>query len=185
MSTEIPYLAVEPSMPITLQYRGRILSSSDKNSKTKNKNELRGYFNPQLKHFLDDPPMDLYSFYTRGHTYSNDELTFHPLVVARQATCELNIKLLTRSKPGNLIHDGDLDNRLKTIFDALTMPRDVLRTGIGKPEKEPPFYVLLEDDCSITDFCVKSELLLMPPADEPSGYAELYVEVKVKTRNII
>ena len=77
-------------------------------------------------------------------------------------------------------HGGDIDNRVKTLFDALRMPsldelpkRDVPKRG------EEPFYVLLEDDALVTGFSVITDRLLIPTASE--GQVELIIHVKVST----
>ena len=167
--------------PITLQYRGRLLASNDK----ENKHEIRKYFHLQLKSLWENPPSDLYHCSISGADFSVRGFRFKPTLSRMCATCELDITLLTRTKPGGLVHDGDLDNRLKNIFDALRLP-----TEADLPLKEiptiegNPFYVLLEDDRSITDFRVRSTMLLLAKTpSEPLGYSELTIEVRVKTLN--
>ena len=169
--------------PITLQYRGRLLASNDK----VNKHELRKYFHPQLKSLWENPPSDLYHCSVSGADYPVRDFKFKPTLSKTCATCELNITLLTRTKPGGLIHDGDLDNRLKNIFDALRLPTEADLPSKEFPTNEDnPFYVLLEDDRSITDFRVRSTMLLLPKTlSEPLGYSELTIEVRPKTLNHI
>ena len=72
-------------------------------------------------------------------------------------------------KPGSLIKSGsgDIDNRLKTLFDALRMPKskDELGRYAGVPGlDEDPFYCLLEDDKFITRLVVETDMLLRPAA---------------------
>ena len=56
----------------------------------------------------------------------------------------------------------DIDNRLKTLFDALQMPNsDQLGGETPKPGQDP-FYVLLADDRLITRVAVTSDMLLEP-----------------------
>jgi hypothetical protein len=49
---------------------------------------------------------------------------FVPLASPRWcAVADVNVLFLRRSAPGQLIgHDGDIDNRIKTLFDALRVP---------------------------------------------------------------
>jgi hypothetical protein len=75
---------------------------------------------------------------------------------------------LRRDHPGNLVsYGGDIDNRLKTLFDALRMPNtcDEL-AGVPPEADEDPFYVLLEDDALITKVSVTTDRLLLPPVGE-------------------
>ena len=84
----------------------------------------------------------------------------------------------------SLIYKGDLDNRLKTLFDSLRypeQPNELPPDAYPADNEKNPFYVLLENDRSITAFNVKSERLLIPRAEnEPEEYVELYIDIKVK-----
>jgi integrase len=54
-----------------------------------------------------------------------------------------------------LIKSGDIDGRLKTIFDALRMPKNLDETARQKPQDdEDPFFCLLEDDKLISEIRV-------------------------------
>ena len=170
--------------PITLLYRGRLLGSNDK----KNKHEIREQFREQLRQLWENPPMDLYHCRIGGdHLPVTRGFRFQPTLQQACVTCELIITVLSRSKPGSLYHDGDLDNRLKNLFDALHIPQENgLPEDFVTAEKLTNYEVLLDDDRAITDFTVRSATLLKPKlADEPFGYAEVTVEVKVKTHNQI
>jgi len=61
-----------------------------------------------------------------------------------------------------LIGKGDLDNRLKTLFDALRRPTNTKEFGgYDRPdESENPFFCLLEDDALVTKVSVESDVLL-------------------------
>jgi hypothetical protein len=50
-------------------------------------------------------------------------------------------------------------NRIKTLFDALKMPRQIEELGRIAPTADP-LYVLLEDDALIYDLSIKSGKLL-------------------------
>jgi hypothetical protein len=85
-------------------------------------------------------------------------------------TCHLDILFLRRDNPGNLIGNlGDIDNRIKVLFDGLRMPRDVKELG-GYPidPDENPFFCLLEDDKLITGVTVTTDRLIIPkqPAED-------------------
>jgi hypothetical protein len=78
-------------------------------------------------------------------------------------TCALDILFLRRDNPGNIVaHGGDIDNRVKTLFDGLRMPETVSDLGGSQldPQNEDPFYVLLEDDSLITSVSITTDRLL-------------------------
>jgi hypothetical protein len=54
---------------------------------------------------------------------------------------------------------GDLDGRLKTLFDGLRMPQDASQQAGTLPTADP-LYVLLEDDILISDLSIKTGRLL-------------------------
>ncbi len=113
--------------------------------------------------------------------------TFFPLATKRwDLVCDLSILFLRAEAPGALFPNtrGDLDNRLKVLFDALTMPEhdNQLPTNAAPDSTQDPFFCLLEDDKLITSFHVDSERLL----DEPPGgnRVKLVVRVTMKTRRV-
>jgi hypothetical protein len=90
---------------------------------------------------------------------------FVPLVSeAGGFTCSLNILFLRRDNPGSLIqHGGDIDNRIKVLFDGLKMPTQVSELGGYQIEAdENPFFVLLEDDKLVTSVSVTTDRLIIP-----------------------
>ena len=175
-------------MAITLQYRGPLKAATSKHKRLKDKHDIRRYFHGQLKELWANPPTDLYGYQVGGEDFLVGKFRFKPLLSKKLTRCELDIKWLTRGTPGRLLIDGDLDNRLKTLFDALRLPHNSgeLPPGASPTGNENTFRVLLEDDSQITSFRVRSEPLLLPKFNrEPVGYAELYIEVEVKTHNEI
>lgn len=74
--------------------------------------------------------------------------------------CEIDILFLRNQDPGDIFSQaGDIDNRIKTLFDALRMPKR------SEQEQNPPeenhLYVLLQDDSLISDFAVRTDRLLV------------------------
>jgi hypothetical protein len=58
---------------------------------------------------------------------------------------------------------GDIDNRVKVLFDGLRMPKSAAEIGGFAPEPdEDPFFCLLEDDSLITEVSVTTDRLLIP-----------------------
>jgi hypothetical protein len=75
--------------------------------------------------------------------------------------CGLKITFLRKEEPGRVYQGGDLDNRLKTLFDALSIPnKDQV---IDDPTMAGPIYTLLEDDALITKVDVETHRLLSRP----------------------
>src|SRR5580700_10766268 len=71
------------------------------------------------------------------------------------AACSLDILFLRHEPKGGIIQSGDLDNRIKTLFDALRIPdKSEIPDEVSlSPENEPkPFFCLLSNDKLITEF---------------------------------
>ena|ERR1700686_1567264 len=106
------------------------------------------------------------------------EYGFRPIVTtAHFLVAQLEVTLLQRGDPGSVIHrgGGDLDNRVKTLFDSLGIPNNEQLAGLPPAPADflehavptPEIYVLLEDDVRITRLEVKTEKLLQPgPAND-------------------
>lgn len=102
--------------------------------------------------------------------YPSNGFNFLPLVAERfSLLCSLDILFLRRDIPGSLLSAGDIDNRIKTIIDALRPPK-VPNEFIGKEKKpitpgpgQDPFYCLLEDDKQVSKLSVETDTLLDPP----------------------
>ena len=101
-----------------------------------------------------------------------------------ELACALDILFLRREKPGAIIrHGGDLDNRLKTLFDAMRMPHEASElTGITPDFANQRVYCLLEDDALITHVSVSTQQLLEPleEREHPSS-VELLIHVTVQS----
>jgi hypothetical protein len=92
--------------------------------------------------------------------------------------CHLDILCLRQEDPGALVlQGGDLDGRMKTLFDALSLP----------PKNEPPSYesvsnptyCLLESDTLISGFSVRTDRLLRPATTAPN---EVHITIEVILR---
>jgi len=123
---------------------------------------------------------------TFSESYERCGFHFLPLINKPfNLVCALDILFLRRESPGELIrHGGDLDNRMKTLFDALRIPESCEEIGGFSPgEDENPFYCLLEDDALITDFRVSTDRLLTPltSGQHPN---EVFLIIKIKTQLI-
>lgn len=135
---------------------------------------IRQVLHPQLKRMWEHPPFaeledrwlrpvnpsDPQAFYARITTI--DKKQYAPLV-ARDLGAELDIVFLRQQARGQLIGDGgDIDNRLKTLFDALRMPTkaEVQQLGAAVDHDEDPMHCLLQDDALIHRVNVETDRLL-------------------------
>lgn len=97
--------------------------------------------------------------------------------------CELDILFLRREEPGSLVFQGgDLDNRIKCLFDALRVP------SADEAKKAPtttddPLYCLLEQDTLISDFSVKTGRLLGSRNKKPHA-VRLWIDVTIKVLRV-
>lgn len=95
---------------------------------------------------------------------------------------ELDVTLLRPEAPGSVItQGGDIDNRLKTLLDALRMPKTdaEIPKGDTPGQDEGPFFCLLEDDNLVTHLSVTTDRLLVPVQHHLEVVAFLHVRVKV------
>jgi hypothetical protein len=112
-----------------------------------------------------------------------ESYTFVPLVTEEMnALAELDITLLRPEAPGGLItQGGDMDNRLKTLFDSLTMPRhpNALPLVSVPGQEEMPFFCLLEDDNLVVDLALRTQQLLEPVTDTSLVDVTIVVRTRV------
>jgi hypothetical protein len=93
---------------------------------------------------------------------------------------DLDILLLRPEAPGNIVTTGgDIDNRLKTLLDALRVPSvQEIPKDLMPREDEAPFHCLLEDDSLITSVRVQTDRLLEPTKGESEVVAIIHVTTK-------
>lgn len=174
-------------MRVVLHYRGPLKA----NAGPAHKHELRRHFHLQLQQLWSQKPLAeltgalgplrdpaLYHFVRPMAPF-----TFAPLITEEvNAVAELHITLLRPEPPGGLItQGGDMDNRLKTLFDALSMPPQVnaLPPDATPGPDESPYFCLLESDALIVSIAVKTEQLLEPNLDQSIVDATIAVETRV------
>jgi hypothetical protein len=194
-----------------LTYQGLLLSDQDRHgrveaSRAKHKQEIRKAFHPQLKRlweispYLAAPagsnpahpgsrifgrPAPKHTSVELANRFARNGYRFVPLVLRElDLLCGIEILFLRAGDPGGVINRvGDLDNRLKTLFDALTLPRDASQLGpyVVPDIGEDPFYCLLEDDSVITKASVESDTLLEPISKPPNDNdARVVITVRLR-----
>ena len=176
-------------MEFRLIYGGTLKSHGD----IKEKHKIRKYFHPQLKELWNQSPLKDYKDYLEVNPKDDKisvierigEYQFAPLVTAHlKLISELDIILLRPEDPGRIITSGDIDNRLRTLFDALRCPKNEqeIPTNEKPRPEETPFFCLLQDDALITSVNVICDRLLRNT--NPSDVF-LLIHVKVKATGVI
>jgi hypothetical protein len=170
-------------MEFRLKYEGRLKT----NGSSKDKHEIRQYFHLQLKELWEKPPYKNVAEYLRDHDRHTvirevgDFSFFYYVSSQLGIVAELDITLMRPGEPGAIISSGDVDNRLKTLFDALRAPHnenEIPRSA--KPTKAPtPFYCVLEDDNLITSVKVTCDRLL-----EYKDPKDVFLLIHVKTKQL-
>ncbi len=173
-------------MEFTLYYRGELRT----NRGPKEKQVLRRFFHVQLKRLWQQMPLkERHKLLTKepakgsiGIIQSINGFNFAPLVTeGLNLVAELKITLLRPEPPGSIITQaGDIDNRLKTLFDALKVPAEptAIPSDDHPKEGENPFYCLLEDDNLITKVQVETDRLL----DECKTTSEVVLLIHVTAK---
>jgi hypothetical protein len=190
-------------MELRLTYQGELLGSSRTNTRAEHKHAIRRVFHPQLRRFWQTHPT-LKSYRSEpfmhgamlGSNWSNlpmlwehlarkyERIGYNFVPLAREESmliCSINILFIRVDAPGSLIKSGDIDNRLKTLFDALRMPGNKDEVPYGPSDDEKPFFVLLEDDKLITHISVETDTLLEKvSSDWNDNDVRLVISVKLK-----
>jgi hypothetical protein len=112
---------------------------------------------------------------------------FVPLVTTElQMLCSLDFLLLRRDHPGDSVWSGDMDNRVKTLIDALEVPdkQSGYGTEIGVEPGYNPMFCLLQSDKLVTAMSVETGKLLDAPDGADQSWAEVQIHVKLKPENV-
>jgi hypothetical protein len=200
----------DPRMELTLRYRGDLLGAQSKNG-LKSKQAVRLALSPQIGDFWGRDPRfnfhDLKSLriarrekdafildptpqrYADLHfRYDIRGVYYVPLLTAgMRADCSLSVRFHRPQDAGSIIYaGGDLDNRLKTLFDALRMPKDSSEVDPYEPMSNPGLdaervFCLLEGDELITRLTIESKRLLGPPPRDAdyANWVELEIDINI------
>jgi hypothetical protein len=94
--------------------------------------------------------------------------------------CGLDILFLRKGPKGRVYQGGDLDNRIKTLLDALRIPSEQEVAATKFPNGKPGLLTaLLEDDKLVTALNVRTGQLLNRPG-APESEVRLTIEVDIK-----
>ncbi len=172
-------------MRFTLTYKGELPSRG----KAVPRHALRRALHPQLRQLWMHPPLSACghwldpgvsgdqagaALFTRGgHQFA--------VIVRRdiRLVAELDVLLLRPEQPGSILQDADIDNRFKTVFDALCYPQqDQQVPGDWHPgPEEEPLFCLLEDDRLVTRVTLDTDRLL---AAENPEHVALTIRVQLR-----
>jgi len=163
-------------MEFRLIYEGQLPS----NGNVQVKHEIRKHFHVQLaelweKHRALQLATERYSLGSGGsgtllnkiaRKFELEGYHFVKLINVKPfgLVCELDILFMRRGVPGKLVMPGgDIDNRIKTVLDALRVPHDKNEV-VGTPDahEQPYFFCLLEDDALVTRININTDRLLKP-----------------------
>ena len=166
-------------MKFTLTFFGELPPSGNK-PKPAAVWAIREQFHPQIEELFATHPALRNGFASRFlPPIAVQGGSYRPLLrKAHDVICSVDITFLRKEDPGQLVkQDGDIDNRIKTLFDGLRMPNKGDAIPAGKPVFSP-MCALLEDDSLITGLSVKTDRLLGVPSGPPTW---VYLLVEVRT----
>ena len=167
-------------MKFRLVYRGDIPPASRANRRrnTDCKHEIRKEFHIQLKNFTNsDKVSDLVR---RIQPKRLKNYKFVP-IVGKKNHCSLDILFLRSDIPGSPGFAGDIDNRVKTLLDALTTPstKQEIPSEASPEQHEDPFFCLLEDDNLVSQLSVEMDQLFDLPSNSESISSDALLIVTV------
>jgi hypothetical protein len=149
----------------TLIYQGDLPPSGN----AKDKWRIRREIEPQLRKLWTLPPFDSIAKYIDPTYQPNDcyvgkkikGIEFIPCISTRlYMRAELSVRLFSASMPGGLVLHGDIDNRLKTLLDALSIPTEQQIPKNPEIDSDGRMFSLLEDDKLVTRVEVANDRLL-------------------------
>jgi Holliday junction resolvase RusA-like endonuclease len=163
----------------TLTYNGPLHADRGPDEK----HDIRRHLHPQLKELWAHPPLKQFHWKERpgsahlrtvaGHEFCS---VVHP---EWHFNARLRVLMLRPEPPGRVVRSGgDIDNRLKTLFDALACPQHVhdVPDSWVPDEGEQPLHCLLEDDALISEVTVETDRLL---AAHNKTHVKLIIRVHV------
>lgn len=177
-------------MRFTLNYDGPLPSRGNVASRV----PIRETLHPQLDELWNHDPLEnirkrsLAEKPDEGHISVVKAIGSHvfaPLVCTQLCLlAELDILMLRPEAPGAIISRGDIDNSLKTLFDALRAPNTEQEVGTSaRPSSwASPTFTLLEDDRLISRVNVETDRLLNSPDQD---HVRLTIRVTLRPSRII
>ncbi len=196
-----------------LLYQGILLPSGGSNRRAAEKHEIRIAFHPQLRrlwglqkglrqyaeqvaikaaglHPNNPHPRDASwveeGLVVLGKNWNRNGFNFVPLVALPFALrCKLDILLLRPNESKYIFQQGDIDGHLKTLIDALRIPREAQEVGEATPAAdENPFFCLLENDNLISEVHVVTDQLLVLPNEREVKANDAFVTIHIQINHL-
>jgi hypothetical protein len=147
-------------------------------------------FTMSQRHHLHEERVETKNVHNYPHTLDLCEsiarggIQFRPVVRNSLAlVCSLNVLFMRQEAIGRVYQGGDLDNRIKTLLDALAVPDNEEQTRKAKTElgigDDELIFCLLEDDALITGLNVETRRLLTRPGAKENE-VRLVIDVDVR-----
>lgn len=200
-------------MEFRLTYAGPLYATQpshqylNRDKRAGHKQELRRCFHRQLKKLWHtfpafDPAIPRATAMTtalKGPAATIDELAlehsmfgfnFVPLVTEKLSLmCGVEILFLRNQRPGDIVvtgqYGGDVDNRMKTLLDALSVPvANEKYIDLSPSEDEKPFFCLLEDDKLLSKIAIETDHLLEDITDGNENDVRLIIKVSVRPYDV-
>jgi hypothetical protein len=180
-------------MEFTLHYRGPLKAASQKKKRKDHKHFLRKHFHKQLKELWKLPQLSEFqnallvpepdALESRTLLRRVGQYHFAPLISSYfDLVASLEIVMLRPEPEGRIfVRSGDIDNRLKTLLDALKVPNETAALPDNVPPSfdETPFFCLLEDDSLITNVDIQTAHWLEPDVQDSD---EVVLLLRVRTK---
>ena len=153
-------------MKFKLLYFGELKTNPKKRSQ--HIASIRMQFHPQLKKLVEHSPWNNLRKYMMPNPVKSPISTKHvggidwnPIITPNlKLLAELDIMMLHPEIVG--LARADVDNRMKTLLDALRCPQNEHEIGENTPKNIGPIYTLLDDDHLVTKISVNTSHLLSP-----------------------
>lgn len=174
-------------MKFRLIYDGKLKAGKSKDAG--HIHEIRKEFHRQLQALWQSEPLrshvegiadlGIVQFPLESGDFTSAGVNFVPLAHSKNhLLAELSILLLRPAQPGALFKDGgDIDNRIKTLIDALRMPTKNEIEKLNLKEQTEPFFCVLQDDKLVTGFAVEADTLFDPDVNEQ--HCRVVVQVRL------
>lgn len=176
-------------MRFSLTYSGPLPAKGSSQDKEK----IRQALHPQLRELWTHDPLSTHSEYLEPKQPNKISVltiqgsrTFAPLITSKlRLTAGLDILMLRPERPGGIVTSGgDIDNKLKTLLDAIGIPtlQQEQQLVQSTPSNEDVVFTLLEDDQLITRINIETDRLLSAPQPD---HVELIIRVTTRARQLI
>lgn len=160
------------------------------------KHAMRLAFHPQLKRLWESTPfLSEEQGKSTGKPYNVAALaaantippwSFVPLVTEElDVILGLDVMLLRKDHPGASVWSGDIENRIKSLIDALEVPNaNDGYSGLAPKAGETPLYCLMQNDKLLNNLTVSTDQLLEVPENSDQSYAHVLITVKTRPRSL-